>query len=144
MYFEDYYVGQVFDQIEPITYTKEELINAGKNWDPREIHMYEDNPYFDSVISPGSYSLMTCWGQWVKTGIDAEGLIAGYGIKSGRWLRPMYAGVEYTIKIEITDKKVKTEGRNGLIAYTMTVTNPDGDVCLEYTPWGLVKFKNSK
>lgn len=31
MYFEDYEVGMVFDQIEPISFSEEELIEAGKN-----------------------------------------------------------------------------------------------------------------
>lgn len=144
MYFEDYEVGQVFDNIESAIFTKEEIINAGKNWDKRDIHIYEDNPYFDGVISPGSYSIMKCWGKWVDTGIDAKGIIAGVGIKSGAWLKPIFPDVEYKIKVEIVEKKVKTQGRNGLIAYKMTVTNPKGEVVLEYTPYGLVKFRNSK
>lgn len=144
MFFEDYYLGQIFDDIESVTFTKEELIEAGKNWDPREIHIFDDNPYFDEVISPGSYSVMKCWGQWVKTGIDADGIIAGFGIKGGRWYKPMVAGIEYKIQVEITEKTVRKEGRNGLVAFTMTVTDPDGDICLEYTPLGLVRYKKSK
>lgn len=144
MYFEDYYVGQVFDDIEDASFTKEELIEAGKNFDPREIHIYEDNPYFDTVISPGSYSVMKFWGQWVKTGIDADGLIAGVSIKDGRWLKPVVAGVDYKIRIEIVEKTVKEEGRNGLVAFRMTATDPEGDICVVYTPVGLVKYKNSK
>ncbi|MDD7462906.1 MAG: dehydratase [Anaerococcus sp.] len=144
MYFEDYYVGQVFEDIEPMVYTKEELIHAGKSWDPRDIHIYEDNQYFDTIISPGFYSIMTCWGQWVKTKIDDDGLIVGFGIKDAKWIKPMFADTKYNIKIEIVDKKVRKEGRNGLVDYKMTVTNPDGEVCLECTPVGLVKYKNSK
>lgn len=144
MYFEDYYVGQVFDDIEDTSFTKEELIEAGKNFDPREIHIYENNPYFDTVISPGSYSVMKFWGQWVKTGIDADGLIAGVSIKDGRWLKPVVAGVNYKIKIEIVEKTVKEEGRNGLVAFRMTATDPEGDICVQYTPVGLVKYRNSK
>lgn len=144
MFFEDYKVGQIFDDIESVVFTKEEIIEAGENWDPRQIHINENNPYFDTVISPGSYSVMKCWGQWVKTGIDAEGIIAGYGIKSGKWIKPMMAGIEYRIKVEIVEKTVRKEGRNGLIAFKMTATDPQGNICLEYTPLGLVRFKNSK
>ncbi|MDD7306061.1 MAG: dehydratase [Peptoniphilaceae bacterium] len=144
MYFEDYYVGQVFDDIEPMVYTKEELIRAGKNWDPRDIHIYEKNPYYDTIISPGFYSLMTCWGQWVKTGIDRDGIIAGFGIREALWKKPIYADTKYKIKIEIVGKQVRKEGRNGLVAYKMTVTDPSGEVCLECTPLALVRFKNSK
>ena len=80
----------------------------------------------------------------VQSLIDADGIIAGFGIKRGRWYKPMVADVEYKIKVEITEKTVRKEGRNGLVAFTMTVTDPDGDICLEYTPLGLVRFKNSK
>ena len=57
MYFEDYEVGMVFDQIEPISFREEELIEAGKKFDPRLIHIDKkaaEKSHFGQIIGPGS------------------------------------------------------------------------------------------
>lgn len=144
MYFEDFKIGQIFDDLERVTFTKEELIYAGKNWDSRDIHIYEDNDYFETVISPGVYSIMVCWGKFVKAGYDKKATIAGYGIDGARWLKPMFPDVEYKISVEVYNKEIRKPGKNGLVYYKMLVKDPHGEICLEYCPIGLVKLKNSK
>ena len=56
MYYEDYKIGMVFDkEIEPIKFTEEELIWAGKKYDPRDIHTDKDiaeKSSFGGIIAP--------------------------------------------------------------------------------------------
>ena len=40
MYFEDYKIGQIFDQeIESLSFNEDELIEYAKKYDPRPIHI---------------------------------------------------------------------------------------------------------
>ena len=144
MYFEDYKIGMVFKDIEPISFTEEELIWAGKNYDPRDIHIDKQgakDSSFGEIIAPGSYSNMAFWGQWVKTGIDKEGMIAGMGIVSGKWLKPVFADTLYRIEVEVTDKKIHKEGESGSVTFMMRVYDPEGELVSEYQPMGLVAFR---
>ena len=144
MYFEDYEVGKIYKDISPIEFTEEELIYYGEKYDPRPIHTdrqaAEASP-FGQIISPGSFSNMAFWAQWVKTKTDKEGMIAGIGIKSARWHKPVFAGVKYTIEVEILDKKIWKEGKNGEVTFMMRAYNPEGDLVSEYAPYGLVQCK---
>lgn len=146
MYFEDYEVGMVFDEeIAPVTFTEEELIWAGKNFDPRKIHTDKDfvkDTHFGEVISPGSYSNMKFWSAWVKTGIDAEGMIAGLGVSYAKWLRPIFADTSYDIRVEVVDKKVRKPGYNGAVYFLMTAYDPEGEKVTEYCASGLVAFRD--
>lgn len=145
MYFEDYEIGMVFDkEIETVSFTEEELIWAGKSYDPRKIHTDKDfarDTHFGQIIAPGSYSNMKFWSAWVKTGIDQDGIIAGLGVEYGRWLKPIFAGVDYQIKVEIVDKEVRKPGYNGSVSFLMTAYDPDGEKVSEYCASGLVAFR---
>lgn len=144
MYFEDYEIGRVYKDIEPIKFTEEELIYYGKKYDPRSIHTdkkkAEASP-FGGIIAPGSFSNMAFWGQWVKTEIDKEGMIAGMGIEKSTWKKPVLPDTLYRIEVEIVDKKVHEPGKSGVVTYLMRVYDPEGDLVSEYQPMGLVAFR---
>ena len=145
MYFEDYEIGRVYKDIEPVSFTEEELIWAGKNYDPRDIHIDRQaakQSSFGEIISPGSYSNMVFWGQWVKTGIDKKGMIAGMGIVSASWLRPVFADTPYRIEVEVVDKKVYKEGESGEVTFEMRVYDPEEKLVSVYSPKGLVAFRS--
>ena len=84
---------------------------------------------------------MVFWGQWVKTGIDSDGVIAGMGVDYAQWLRPVFADVLYTIKAEVVDKKVRKPGKNGSVAILMTVYDPDGNEVSKYCGRALVAYR---
>ena len=144
MYFDDYEVGMVFDQIEPISFSEEELIEAGKKFDPRLIHIDKkaaEESRFGQIIGPGSYTNMVFWGQWIKTGIDADGVIAGIGVDYAQWLRPVVADVLYTIKAEVVDKKIRKPGKDGSVAVLVTAYDPEGNEVSKYCGRALVAYR---
>lgn len=146
MYFEDYKVGMIFDEeIEPISFTEEEIIEYGKKYDPRPIHIDREiaaKSRFGRIIAPGSFANMAFWGQWVKTGIDMDGLVAGAWIDGGQWIEPVYADTLYHIKVEITEKKVRREGVDGFVTYKLTAYDPDQQPVLYYEATGLVNYND--
>ena len=145
MYFEDYDVGKIYKDIDPIEFSEEELIHYGEKYDPRPIHTDREAAKassFGQIISPGSFSNMAFWGQWVKTKIDKEGMIAGVGIKYARWHKPVFANVKYRIEVEIFDKKIWKEGKFGEVTFMMRAFDPEGNLISEYQPIGLVACRD--
>jgi maoC domain protein dehydratase len=146
MYFEDYKIGQIFDQeIESLSFSECELIEYAKKYDPRPIHIdkeAERKSRFGKIIASGSFANMAFWAQWVKTGIDAGGVVAGVSVNNAEWLKPIYPDILYDIKVEIVDKRVRRKGKDGFVSQKMMVYNPKGELCLTYTASALVNFKN--
>ena len=68
-------------------------------------------------------------------------MIAGIGISYARWHKPVFANVKYTIEVEIIDKKIWKEGKNGQVTFMMRVFDPQGDLVSEYSPYGLVRCR---
>ena len=144
MYFEDYEVGMVFDkEIEPISFTEEEIIEYAKKFDPRPIHIDKkaaEKSRFGKIIASGSFANMAFWSQWVKTGIDMEGMVAGAWINGGKWVKPVYADTVYDIKVTTTAKKVRRKGKDGFVTQKLVAYDPDGEPVLEYEATALVNF----
>ncbi len=145
MFFEDYELGQVFDEeIEDVIFSEEEIIEVSKKYDPRDIHVdmkAARESRFGELIAPGAYANLVLWAAWVRTGIDRDGVIAGTQILSCKWLRPVLANTRYRVKVGIVGKK-KREGRNdGLVDFKMTAENPQGEIVTEYIAQALVKSR---
>lgn len=146
MFFEDYEIGQVFDEeIEDVVFSEEEIIEASEKYDPRDIHVDKEaakESRFGELIAPGAYANLVLWAAWVRTGIDRDGVVAGTAVLSCKWLRPVLANVRYKVKVEIVGKK-KREGRNdGLVDFKMTAENPKGEIVTEYVAQALVRSKD--
>lgn len=145
MFFEDYELGQVFDEeIEDVIFSEEEIIEVSKKYDPRDIHVDKKaarESRFGELIAPGAFANLVLWAAWVRTGIDKDGVVAGTAVLSCKWLSPVLANTRYRVKVEIVGKK-KRKGRNdGLVDFKMTVENPQGEIVTEYIAQALVKSR---
>ena len=144
MYFEDYKVGQVFDEeIESVSFTEEEIIEYAKKFDPRPIHIDKkaaEKSRFGRIIASGSFANMAFWAQWVKTGIDADCVVAGVSVDDAKWIKPVYPDTIYNIKVETVDKKVRREGKDGFISQKLMAYDPCGELVLSYAVTALVNF----
>ncbi|MDO5048134.1 MAG: MaoC/PaaZ C-terminal domain-containing protein [Anaerococcus sp.] len=147
MFFEDYEIGQVFDdQLEDVILSEEEIIDNAKAFDPRPIHIDKQaakESRFGGIISSGLYSAMAFWGAWVRSGLDMDGIVAGVEVKSIRWLRPVYPETKYNIRVEVIDKKPRSSGKDGLVTYKMEATDPKGNLVLDFVVVGLVLKKQA-
>ena len=145
MFFEDYEIGQVFDEeIEDVIFTEEEIVEVSKKYDPRDIHVDKKlagDSRFGEIIAPGAYANLVLWGAWVRTGIDRDGIIAGTAVVSCKWIKPVLANTKYKVKVEIVAKKERIPGKDGLVDFKMTAENPEGEIVTEYTAQGLVRFR---
>lgn len=128
MYFDDYIVGMEFP-LDPISFTKEEIIDFARTYDPRGIHMDDragEESRFGGIIASGMMTLSATWGQWVHTKKDADGVIAGIGFDQVRWLKPVYPDMDLLSTVRVAGKKESSKGRSGTVIFDLMVKDREG------------------
>lgn len=129
MYLHDYKVGQEYT-LDPISFTKEEIINFAEEFDPRGIHTDEDvakNSRFGGIIASGFHTLTACWGKWVESKRDEGGFIAGIGMDKVRWFKPVYPDMPLYGTIRIQEVNPSSNGKNGSIRLELIVRNEEDE-----------------
>lgn len=145
MYFEDYVLGEEFE-ISPVTMQQEELISFARDFDPRPFHLEKSEAQktrFGRLFASGFHTLCLCWGAWVKTKIDEEGMIAGIGLDELRWKKPVFAGDKLFPRVKIEALKPSSDGKKGAVTFKMTVNNQEGEEVLSLLGTGLVASKDA-
>ena len=68
MYLEEYTIGMEW-KTEPVTISREELLDFTMKYDPHPIHFddeYAKNTRFKEIIAPGVLTYMAVWGPFMK------------------------------------------------------------------------------
>lgn len=143
MYFEDYEIGKVYE-IKEARIPNDEMIEFARKYDPRDFHLDESsakNTRFKEIIASGFFTLSFAWSKWVKTGLDANGMIAGVGLDDLRWKNPVYGGDIIKSRLKVL-KKEKSQGKKqGLVTLSYKTTNEEGKEVLYFKAKVLVKAK---
>lgn len=146
MYFEDYEVGQEFDFGE-LVLTKEDIVGFAEKYDPRPFHVDEEGgkeSAFGDIIASGFQTILIPYSRWVKEQIDWEGLVAGMGIESCSWLKPIYAGDKIISKAKIIDKVDTGHPKHSIMKYQLITENDQGQITMEIIIKALVKKKSAE
>lgn len=146
MYLEDYYVNQSFN-INPIKFTKEDIIKFAEKYDPRPFHLSDEGASktrFKKLFASGFMTLTVCWSEWVKTEIDAAGVIAGMGLDEVKWLKPVFADDVLTSVITIGEVIVHEDKPTGVVRWDMQTKNQNDEVVLTLKARGLISKKPVK
>lgn len=126
MFFEDFEVDKKYT-LPDVSLTREEILAFAKENDPRSFHMTYDekNPHyhFKDVIASGFQTIIVCWREWVKMGIDDESLVAGLGVDRVQWFNPVYPDDCLSATLTITKKRLFSSGKAGSVTFLMEVTN---------------------
>lgn len=145
MYYEDYEVGMTFD-VPSISFSEEEIIAFAEQYDPRFFHLDVEESKktrFNGLIASGFQTMIGTWSQWVKTGIDSEGLICGMSIDKNIWFKPVYADDLLTSKITVISKSAREGAKTGTVSKRLEVKNQDNNLVLEFEATVLVKCKEA-
>ncbi|HHU54050.1 MAG TPA: acyl dehydratase [Clostridiaceae bacterium] len=141
MYFEEYIIGTQY-QVPTVQLTEQEIIDFATKYDPRPIHIDRTEAAksrFGGIIASGFHTISACWGEWVKTKIDAEHLVAGMSIDSAEWLKPVYPLDDLDGVVTIVDKKILSKNKYGAISYYLEVKNQNNDIVLKITATAMVE-----
>lgn len=140
MYLNDYKVGMEFD-LTPFSFSKEEIKEFAKTYDPRSIHIDDEagqRSRFKGIISSGMMTLIYSWADWVHTEIDSEGVIAGIGLNNVRWLKPVYPDTILNGKVVVLDVRPSSNGKTGTVTSEFIVTTQEGEEVMRLESLGLV------
>lgn len=140
LFFEDYSLGQSFE-VPSISFSEQDIIDFGHAYDPRDIHIdvkTAKNSRFKGLIASGFQTMTATWAQWVKTGIDHDGVVCGMSIDKNIWHLPVYAGDVLTPVIYVEQMTDRPGKATGSIQFKMLVHNQNEDLVLTFLATVLV------
>ena len=126
MYLEEYTIGMEW-KTEPVTISREELLDFTMKYDPHPIHFddeYAKNTRFKEIIAPGVLTYMAVWGPFMKLNPFGDELVAGKATKM-EWLRPVYAGDSLTGRFWVS-KTTETSATKGIVEIQIEIHNQEG------------------
>lgn len=138
--YNDFQVGQVFEA-EPVSITKEEIMEFALKYDPQFIHIDErkaQESKFGSIIASGMHTLSATWNAWVLLGIFGDDVIAGLGIQEVKFRRPVFPNDWLSVKIEIIDMNQRKSDCGAITLYLSTY-NQNNELVLDAKVTGLIQ-----
>ena len=135
IYFDDIQVGNVFETIARTITETDIWFFAYLTGDFFPIHTdieYARKTLFGDRVAQGMLILSIALGmidQVILSNYNVSSIIAFYGIRNARFLRPVKIGDTVKAKAEVVDKKEK-DNNSGVVTYHLTVTNQRNETVL--------------
>lgn len=142
LYFEDVEVGMT-RECGSATVDREEMLEFAERFDPQPIHVDGDaaaESIYGGLIASGWFTASLVARQLVTDFMNDLASLGGRGMDDLRWHRPVRAGDELSVAIEVLDRQ--PSDRNPAIGdYRVEVvaTNDDGEAVLSMVGLGVVE-----
>jgi len=125
-YFEDFYVGQVFES-GPRHVSKEEILDFARKYDPQPFHIDEAaarQSIFGGLIASGWHTGSICMRMSVDAMIGAAASLGSPGVDEGRWLKPVRPGDDLSLRIEVLEViPSRSKPDRGVVRVGWTLSN---------------------
>lgn len=132
LYFEDFFVGQVF---ESATYevTRERIHTFAAEFDPQPFHLDEaaaNASFFHGLAASGWHTAAIAMRLRVQT-IRVTGGMVGAGIEEIRWTKPVRPGDVLRVREEVVATRLlNSRPQYGLLKMISTTSNQQGEVVM--------------
>lgn len=139
MFFDELKVG-LKRQLESVKIEKDKMIEFARSYDDVPLHTdekYAERTPFKRVISPGMFSFLSVWAEYLKVDFFGEELLAGKSTKV-EWFKPVFAFDELSGVATVTKLTERNE-KNGIVEITIDVTNQKGESVLSSLTEAIVK-----
>jgi acyl dehydratase len=143
-YFEELQNGEQL-HCQPVLFTKEEIIDFGKKFDPQPFHVDEiaaRNSIFSGLIASSLHTLSAC----TRAVVAAQGNIAilsGVGIHEANMFNPVRPGDVLSVNARWTNlQRSRTKSDRGFASIICMVTNQKKELVIEYGYRYLIACKN--
>lgn len=126
---------------EPVSLTKEEIIDFASQYDPLYFHTDEEaakDSHFGEIIASGFQTLAVVWRKWVETDVLGKDSVAGLGMDNLRWLHPVKAYDQLTGIFTVKYKKETSNEKHGFITWDVVIKNQEDKEVLTCLVNGLV------
>ncbi|HSU04867.1 MAG TPA: MaoC/PaaZ C-terminal domain-containing protein [Acetobacteraceae bacterium] len=135
-YFDDVHVGLVLRSTRSIRMDRDRIMAFAREFDPHPAHLSDEtakHTMFGRLCASGWHTGSTTMRLIAET-LRIAGGGAGAGIERLRWVRPVFAGDELNIRIEIhATRPSRSRPDAGLVTYRCTTFNQHEEPVQEFT-----------
>src|SRR5271168_3776919 len=145
LYFEDFYVGQLFHSTGSAKVTAEEIKEFGQKYDPQPFHLDEaagEGSFFKGLAASGWLTAAIVMRLRVQS-IHVFGGMIGAGVEEMRWTEPVRPGDALRSEIEVLGVRHSTRRPDYGIVRTRSIAyNQNNVVVMRATVNFLAPLKN--
>ncbi len=145
LYFEDFYVGQIFES-ETMTLGEDEIVAFGERYAPLPYHTDPEaakETAFGGLVAAGYQTAAATFGLFVGTGVLSACGMGSPGIDKLRWLRPVRAGDTLHVKAEIIEvSPARDDGGRDAIRIAYETTNQSDEPVMTLTSLHFVRRRS--
>ncbi len=131
MYFDAFEIGQEFTT--PARTITEADVAAFSSWtcDVNPIHTdaaFASQSRFGQRLAHGLLGISHCMGLMSRINIFEGSAVAMLGIDNWRFLKPLFINDTIHVRIRITEKRLTSNGKHGLIGRHFDLINQNGEI----------------
>jgi acyl dehydratase len=134
-YFEDFFVGQVFEPNGRVRMEKDEIIAFAERYDPQPFHLDEEvarKSIFGRLVASGWHTAAVTMSLLARNENRPVGGTIGLGFDELRWPIPVLPGDELRIETEVLEMRPsKSRPDRGLMKMRTRTLNQHGQVVQE-------------
>jgi acyl dehydratase len=123
LYFEDFYVGQLFHSTGSAKVTAEEIKEFGQKYDPQPFHLDEaagEGSFFKGLAASGWLTAAVVMRLRVQS-IQVAGGMIGAGVEEMRWTEPVRPGDSIRTEIEVVGARLSNSRKDYGVVRTRTL-----------------------
>ena len=123
LYFEDFYVGQLFHSTGSAKVTAEEIKEFGQKYDPQPFHLDEaagEGSFFKGLAASGWLTAAVVMRLRVQS-IQVAGGMIGAGVEEMRWTEPVRPGDSIRTEIEVVGARLSSSRKDYGVVRTRTL-----------------------
>jgi acyl dehydratase len=123
LYFEDFYVGQLFHSTGSAKVTAEEIKEFGQKYDPQPFHLDEaagEGSFFKGLAASGWLTAAIVMRLRVQS-IQVAGGMIGAGVEEMRWTEPVRPGDTIRTEIEVVGARLSSSRKDYGVVRTRTL-----------------------
>ena len=147
LYYEDFYIGQVFQSIGTAKVTAEEIKEFGQKYDPQPFHLDEaagEGSFFKGLAASGWLTAAIVMRLRVES-IRVFGGMIGAGVEEMRWTEPVRPGDTIRTEIEVVGVRQSASRKDYGVVRTRTLAyNQNNKAVLRSTVNFLAPVRNPK
>jgi acyl dehydratase len=128
LYADDLTVGRRFD-LGSHTLTAEEITTFAGRWDPLPFHVdveAAEASHFGGLIASGLHTMAVATRLQVDAVMGRAAVVAGRGVRELNLLKPVHAGTTLTGWMQITEQRLREDGR-GVVVWHTELTDETGE-----------------
>ena len=147
LYYEDFYIGQLFHSVGTAKVTAEEIKEFGQKYDPQPFHLDEaagEGSFFKGLAASGWLTAAIVMRLRVES-IQVFGGMIGAGVEEMRWTEPVRPGDTIRTEIEVVGVRTSASRKDYGVVRTRThAFNQANKVVLRSTVNFLAPVRNLK